>query len=179
MNINLRPFPTLTTERLILRKLNIQDADEIMYLRSNDNVNAYLDRDKAITIQDAKDFIKKIENILQNQEGAYWAITLNTNETLIGTICYYNFDLKNNIAEIGYELNPAYHGQGMMQEAIKKVIDYGFEVMQLDAITAFPRIDNESSVKLLKRNWFKLEPDFEFLNEHVGDHHAIYVLKRV
>jgi ribosomal-protein-alanine N-acetyltransferase len=178
MNIHLSPFPTLTTERLILRKLNIQDGDEIMYLRSNDQVNAYIDRDKAITIQDAKDFIKKIENTLQNREGVYWAITFNTNDTLIGTICYYNFDLENNIAEVGYELNPSYHGQGVMQEAINKVIEYGFDVMGLNVMTAFPRIDNESSVKLLKRNGFEQDAEYEYLNEHAGDGYAIYVLKK-
>jgi [ribosomal protein S5]-alanine N-acetyltransferase len=174
MNINLRPFPILTTERLTLRKLTVQDADEVFHLRSDNKVNACLDRKPATTIQDAKDFIKKIENTLQNMEGVYWAITFNTNEILIGTICYYNFDLENNIAEIGYELNPTYHGQGIMQEAIKKVIDYGFEAMQLYAITAFPRIDNESSIKLLKRNDFEINND-----ESLEENYAMYVLKRI
>ncbi|OKS87835.1 GNAT family N-acetyltransferase [Mucilaginibacter polytrichastri] len=173
MNINLSPFPTLTTERLTLRKLNTKDADAIFYLRSNNIVNAHLDRAPAKTIQEAKDFIQKIKKILQNQEGVYWAIALNTNDTLIGTICYYNFDLENNIAEIGYELNPTYHGQGIMQEAIKKVIDYGFETMQLNAITAFPRIDNQSSIKVLNRNGFELNA-----NEPAEDNYAVYVLKR-
>jgi len=174
MNINLSPFPTLTTKRLILRKLDIRDSDEIFYLRSNDQVNAYIDREPATTIRDAKDFIKKIENVLQNKEGVYWAITLNTNDRLIGTICYYNFDLENDIAEIGYELNPSYHSHGIMQEAIKKVIDYGFDVMQLNAITALPRIDNESSVKLLKRNSFELDNDGA-----AEDNYAMYILMRV
>jgi len=174
MNINLLPFPSLTTERLTLRKLTVQDADEVFHLRSDEKVNACLDRKPATTIQDAKDFIHKIENTLQNMEGVYWAITFNTNETLIGTICYYNLNLENNIAEIGYELNPTHHGQGLMQEALKKVIDYGLEVMQLNAITAFPRVDNESSIKLLKRTGFKLDN-----NEPVEDNYAMYVLKTV
>ncbi|WCT11341.1 GNAT family N-acetyltransferase [Mucilaginibacter jinjuensis] len=171
MNINLHPFPILTTERLTLRKLNEKDADAIFRLRSDNIVNAYLDREPAASIQDAKNFIQKIESILQNQQGVYWAIALNTNDTLIGTICYYNFDLENNVAEIGYELSPVYHGQGIMQEAIEKVIRYGFEVMQLNSITAFPRMDNENSIKLLKRNRFELD-------EAVEDNYAVYVLKR-
>jgi ribosomal-protein-alanine N-acetyltransferase len=176
MNINLSPFPKLTTERLVLRKLSDKDSDEIFFLRSNDQVNTYIDRDKAEIIQDAKDFIKKIENTLQNKTGVYWAITLNTNDRLIGSICYYNFDLENNIAEIGYELNPSYHGRGIMLETIKKVIDYGFDVMQLNAITALPRIDNESSIKLLKRTGFGMDADY--LNGDEGDDYAVYVLKR-
>ena len=174
MNINLRPFPILTTERLTLRKLTVQDADEVFHLRSDNKVNAYLDRKPAATIQDAKDFIKKIETNLQNMDSVYWAITFNTDETLIGTIGYWNFDPEHNIAEIGYELRSPYHGQGLMREAIKKVIAYGFEVMQLDAITAFCRIDNEGSIKLLKHNGFELDNV-----EPVEDNYAMYVLKRV
>ncbi len=174
MNINLRPFPILSTERLTLRKLNVQDAEEILHLRSDEKVNAYLDRSPATTIQDAKDFIKKIETNLQHMDSVYWAITFNTDETLIGTIGYWNFDLEHNIAEMGYELRSPYHGQGLMQEAIKKVIDYGVEVMQLDAITAFCRVDNENSIKLLKRSGFELDND-----EPVEDNYAMYVLKHI
>jgi ribosomal-protein-alanine N-acetyltransferase len=170
MNINLQPFPTLATERLTLRELNVQDAEEVFQLRSDDKVNAYIDRTPATSIQDAKDFIKKIEDNVQQMKSVYWAITLNTNKTLIGTTGYWNFDLERNIAEIGYELRSPYHGQGLMQEALKKVIAYGFEVLQLNAITAFCRVDNESSIKLLKRTGFKLDND-----EPV----AMYVLKRV
>ncbi|NCD71428.1 GNAT family N-acetyltransferase [Mucilaginibacter agri] len=170
MNINLSPFPALTTERLVLQKLSAEDANAILSLRSDDVVNTYLDRAPATSIQDARDFIQKIESTLQNKQGVYWVISLKTNDDLIGTICYYNFDLENSTAEIGYELLPQYHGKGLMQEAIEKVLTHGFEVMQLNSITAFPRMDNESSIKLLKRNGFEL-------GELVEDNYAMYVLR--
>ncbi|MCJ8209439.1 GNAT family N-acetyltransferase [Mucilaginibacter sp. RS28] len=161
MNINLNPFPELTTKRLLLRKLAPQDAAEIFRLRSNEQVNAYLDRARAQTIEDAQNFIQKIEAMLRQQHGVYWAITLKDNPSLIGTICFFGFDQNNDRAEIGYELLPEYNGKGMMQEALIGVVTYGFNVMELKAIVAETKIDNASSIKLLERSGFEVDASFE------------------
>jgi ribosomal-protein-alanine N-acetyltransferase len=167
-------FPALTTERLLLRKLDIKDSEEVLNLRSDESVNAYLDREKALTIQDAKDFIIKIEHTLRDGKGFYWALALKTNNILIGTICYWGMDIEKNTAEIGYELNPKYQGQGLMQEAIEKTIDYGFQVMRLNAIIANPMITNKNSIKLLMRNGFELDARDE--SGITEDDYAMYVL---
>ena len=54
------PFPQLETDRLILRQLSSRDEEEIFSLRSSDIVNKYLNRPKAKSIEDAKNFIEKI-----------------------------------------------------------------------------------------------------------------------
>ena len=50
---NFKPFPVLKTERLTLRKLASTDDNEIFALRSNENVNKYLDRKPSKSIDDA------------------------------------------------------------------------------------------------------------------------------
>ena len=57
--INFTPFPNLTTERLILRQVEIEDENEIFLLRSDSKVNKYLDRSIAKTIDDTWQFINK------------------------------------------------------------------------------------------------------------------------
>ena len=58
------PFPILTTERLTLRQLEINDEQEIFTLRSDNEINKYLGRQVANTIDDARNFINRInENI--------------------------------------------------------------------------------------------------------------------
>lgn len=61
LNLNFTPFPRLTTERLHLRRLSIQDSKEVLLLRSNEKVNEFIERPKTITIEDATHFIHKIE----------------------------------------------------------------------------------------------------------------------
>ena len=61
LHLNFTPFPVITTQRLILRKLNIKDAKEIMMLRSDEQVNKFIDRPKSIDLNEAKKFIEKID----------------------------------------------------------------------------------------------------------------------
>jgi ribosomal-protein-alanine N-acetyltransferase len=147
-------FPIITTERLILRDLNMNDADEIFKLRSDERVNKYLDRPKTTTRVEAEEFIKKINYSVNNSVSFYWAISLKTGSGLIGTICFWNLDAENGRAEMGYELHPDFQGKGLMQEAISAVIAYGFEKLQFKTIVAFPDAANERSIKILEKNKF-------------------------
>ena len=88
---NFKPFPVLKTERLTLRQLASSDDNEIFALRSNENVNKYLDRKPSKSIDDAKTFIQTINKNIQKNDSIYWAISLNDTDKLIGTICYLIF----------------------------------------------------------------------------------------
>jgi ribosomal-protein-alanine N-acetyltransferase len=77
----------------------------------------------------------------------------------VGTICYFNFSSDQPTAEVGYELHPSHQHKGIMQEALTTVLHYGFRVLQLKSVTAFPTVDNVSSIRLLERNGFKREDD--------------------
>lgn len=150
----------LTTDRLCLRGLLESDAPQILALRSNTEVNKYLDRNVNTSVDEALSFIKKIEAIVNNSEGLYWAITLKEKDELIGTICYWNLNAENKSAEIGYELHPDYHGLGFMQEAISAVLAFGFNDRHFELITACPKQGNKNSAKLLKKTGFSLTGNF-------------------
>ena len=152
-------FQSLSSKRLILRKPVQDDAKEIFNLRSDEQVNQYLDRETATSIEDAVTFIEKILAVINKNEGCYWAICLKENPTLVGTICYFDFSSEQATAEVGYELHPFYQHRGIMQEALTAVLHYGFQVLQLKSITAFPSADNVPSIRLLERNGFKKEND--------------------
>lgn len=150
---------SLSTERLILRKPVLDDAREIFNLRSNEQVNRYLDRQVAASIEDAITFIKDVLVTIDKNEGYYWVICLKENPRPVGTICCFDLSSDQTTAEIGYELHPFYQHKGIMQEALTTVLQYGFQVLQLKSITAFPAVDNVPSIKLLERNGFKREDD--------------------
>ena len=155
------PFPTLATERLILRQLEFRDEQEIFFLRSDERVNKYLVAPLAQNVEEAREFINKINTGIANNEWIYWGITLKNDNKLIGTICFWNISTKENKAEIGYVLHPDWQGKGLMQEAIYKVIEYGFEVMKLQSTEAVLHPDNERSIVLLKRTGFEYEGELD------------------
>lgn len=161
LNINFTPFPNLETERLVLRQLKPEDDNEIFSLRSDERVNKYILRTKAKSIEDAQEFIIKINKAISNNESIYWAIALENNSKLIGTIMYWNISKENLRAEIGYELHPDYQGKGLMQEAFSKVVEFGFDKIGLHSIEALVDPYNFASIKLLERNNFLKEAHFK------------------
>lgn len=152
---NFAPFPVLKTERLTLRQLVIGDANEIFALRSDPEVNRYLDREPAKSIDDAKTFIQIVNANMRKNDSIYWVITLNSTDKLIGTTCLFNFSDDNLKVEIGYELLPNFHGKGIMREATSKVIDYGFQHIGLNSIEAHTHSENQTSTRLLENLKFK------------------------
>ncbi|UEG49164.1 GNAT family N-acetyltransferase [Ferruginibacter lapsinanis] len=165
-----------TTERLLLRPLLPDDAKGILHIRSNDIVNRYIDRPKANTIEDAKEFLTRIENLTNNKGCYYWAIFLKETQELIGTICYFNFDNERRMAEIGYELLPDHQRKGIMLEAISTVINFGFETLNLSVIYALVKPDNERSVLQLLKNNFSKDINFEYINKEKSGNFNAYIL---
>lgn len=169
------PYPVLQTDRIRLRRVTVQDAETILFLRSNDVVNRFIDRQKLTGISDAVQYIDKINTRIANHEWIYWGISLSNHPDIIGTICLWRLSKERRYAELGYELTPEHHGKGIMSEALKAVIDYGFNVMQLSTIEAFTHSENSASVRLLERNHFTLQPeriDKGFPHNVVYTHHA-------
>jgi len=149
------PFPILTTERLTLRQLATSDEKEIFLLRSDSEINKYLDRQPCSTIDDARNFINKINENLSKNDSLYWAITLKDRNILIGTICLFGFSDENGKCETGYELLPNFQGQGIMKEAFEKIISYAFDTIKVQKIEASVHRNNQSSIKLLHKFSFR------------------------
>lgn len=162
-DINFASFPVLTTERLTLRQPTTDDQRDILALRSDPEVNKYLGRQPSKTIEDAINFINKINDNFEKNSSIYWIITRTKTKEFVGTICLYDFSKENNSCEIGYELMPKFQGQGIMKEATEKIIEYAFQTIQFQKIVAVTHKDNQNSSKLLEKFDFKksMEPDLE------------------
>ncbi|HSD08651.1 GNAT family N-acetyltransferase [Flavobacterium sp.] len=151
-------FPTLITERLTLRQLSKEDAEEVFQLRTDPQINKYLDRKPSKTLGDALNFINNINENIKNNESYYWAILMTGKEKLIGTICLFDFSKDKKNCEIGYELLTEYQGNGIMLEAIKKVIEYANQILGVKTIDALIHKENRNSIKLVQKlNFKKLE----------------------
>lgn len=147
----MKSFPTLTTEKLILRQLSDRDVQEIYLLRSDTLINKYLDRKPCKSLEDALEFIQKIKN----NSRSYWAIEQKGIDKLVGTICLFEVSEEQKKCEIGYELLTNYQGKGIMREAAKKIIEYSIHTLGIKTIDAYSHEANRSSANLLKELNFK------------------------
>ncbi|WP_262485638.1 GNAT family N-acetyltransferase [Chryseobacterium wanjuense] len=69
----------------------------------------------------------------------------------------YNFSEDRKVAEVGYELLPDYHRQGIMSEALNTVVNFAFNELHLHEILAMTHQSNENSKSLLLKHDFVLE----------------------
>ena len=161
LELNFNPFPQLTTERLVLTQMSIDDANEMFFLRSDESVMKYIDRPRAKSVEEAVQFIQMINTGLANNEYINWAITLKNDPRLIGNVCFWRIQKEHYRAEIGYTLHPDWHGKGIMQEAIIAVLDYGFKIMGLHSVEANVNPENIASIKSLERTGFVREAYFK------------------
>lgn len=157
LEINFTPFRNLETERLLLRRVVIEDVNEIFALRSDQKVMKYIPRPLVKTTEDALAHIALIDEKIDSNEGINWAITVKDNPKLIGIIGHYRIKSEHFRAEIGYMLLPEYQGKGIISEAIKEVVKYGFEVMKLHSIEAVIDPQNFASERVLQKNGFVKE----------------------
>lgn len=81
--------------------------------------------------------------------------------SIIGTIGYWRMQKEHYRVEIGYILYNGYQGKGIVDEALKALIKYGFQTMQLHSIEANVNPANAASMKLLEKNGFVKEAYFK------------------
>lgn len=172
LEINFGEFPVLETERILLRKFKVADAPELFEQRANNEVWRYIDKPQTQNIEEALELIKKILTAFENNEGIAWVIELKENKKNVGNLSFWRIDKANHRAEIGYLLLPEYWGKGITKEAIRKIIQYGFEVMKIHSIEANVNPLNIASIRLLERIGFVREGYFQenyFFNEKFFD----------
>ncbi len=153
-------FPTLTTDRLILRAFQLTDAAAMLRLRTDVSVMEFMDTSPLKDLDAATRFIQQIHDDFQSKSGINWAISLAGETDMIGYVNYWRMIPAHFRAELGYALLPAFWGKGLMTEAVEAVIAYGFERLNLHSIEANINPDNLPSQRLLERLHFRKEAHF-------------------
>ncbi|QBO35220.1 N-acetyltransferase [Periweissella cryptocerci] len=144
LKAQLAAYTTITTERLTLRPVTLADAADIYaYLRDEETV-------KFISVPPAK----SIEDVIENSIKSYFMLNplgkwgIEYAGKLVGTIDL-RLDDNNRSAEIGYVLNQAYWGQGIMPEAANAIVQLGFEKLNLVRIHAEHDVLNPKSGRVM------------------------------
>jgi RimJ/RimL family protein N-acetyltransferase len=151
----------LKTERLILRPLNIRDAESIFAYRSDAITNQYQGWVPK-TIGDAQTFISKVaENIDEYDTWFQFVIISKVDGELVGDIGIHFFDVDRYQVEIGCTLAKSYHGKGIAIEALKGIIEYLFIKLYKRRITCSIDPQNLASIKMVERLGFRKEAHFK------------------
>jgi ribosomal-protein-alanine N-acetyltransferase len=163
MSINtvFQEFPQIETKNLILRRISPADVNALFGILSDVKVTEFYDDDAFTDIAQASDQIKAWENGYKNRVCIRWGISQKDEGKIIGSCGYYGIHTWNLRASFGYELACEYWRQGIMTEALRAMIDYGFDEMGLNRIDAVVMPGNIASIKMLERLGFHNEGRLE------------------
>lgn len=168
-------FPTLETERLILREITKEDTEGIFACFSNDEVTRYYGQETLQNLKQAEDFIEFFRKNYHDKRGIRWAIERKEDKGIIGTIGFNAWLPKHKRAEIGYELHPNHWRKGYTSEAVLAILTYGFDVMELTRVGAIVFKENEASQNLLTKIGFQEEGILKKYMYQNGVAHDTYV----
>lgn len=150
-------FLTLQTPRLLLRKLTIEDAEDIFAYASDPQVTRYTLWDHHQSIKDTYEYLNNIAfKLYRSGKGMKWGIVEKESGKLIGT-CSLHTETIHRRAELGYVLARDYWGRGLMTEAAQTAIAFGFHVMHLLRIQAYCAVENVGSAKVLEKSGMQFE----------------------
>lgn len=144
----------LETDRLILRPLELSDAEDFFAMDNNPEVHKYLWQNPT---QEIAETIKIIESVRgqyeKNNIGRFATVLKETGEFIGWTgIKYIDDHIENgntNFYDYGYRLNEKFWGKGYASEASVAWLDYGFNQMKIDKMNAYAHLDNGASNHIL------------------------------
>jgi [ribosomal protein S5]-alanine N-acetyltransferase len=167
-------FPTLQSERLLLRKMDEYDAEALYAYFSQDIVTQYFGMDTLKELEDAHKLLDNFQQTFEQKRGYRWGIILKETNTLIGTFGIHSLIATHKRAEIGYDLNPDYWHKGYATEALETVLEFGFNELELHRIGAIIFPENTASKNLvLKRGFVKEGLLRHYVFQHSKSHDTI------
>jgi [ribosomal protein S5]-alanine N-acetyltransferase len=172
--------PILETERIILREARLSDAADILVFRGDPEVQRF-NGPVMQTVQEVQKLIEDLQAEFTAQEGVSWAVTIKPEDTVVGLFGIHHWNHYHRRAEVGYDLARSYWGQRLASEALRAMLGYGFENLNLHRIYARTIADNYESVRLLENIGFQREGtqrEYSWEDDGIFHDSAIYGLLR-
>ncbi len=144
-------MPLLETERLRLRRLCMRDAADIFDYSRDPQVAKYVLWDAQTSLSEARGYLRFMLRKYRLGEPASWGIELKATGRIVGTIGFMWIQRDNAAAEVGYSLARGLWNRGLMTEALRAVIDFGFRGLNLNRIEAQHESENPASGAVMRK----------------------------
>ncbi|MDQ7024323.1 MAG: GNAT family protein [Anaerolineae bacterium] len=149
-------FPSLATERLMLREITPEDVTALLMHFGNPEVVKFIAMQPIKTIAQANEWLKWMGGFFAAKDGLRWGITLQDG-TFVGSTGLHLWNREAHYAQIGCDIAHKFWGNGYGQEAMREIIDFGWNQMKLNRIEAEIVMGNQASIHVMKKLGFQQE----------------------
>lgn len=150
-------FPVLSTKRLVLRAMTMEDATAFRALLSIPEVTRYSNWPDAPSEEEGVQIAQEYAGLFSSEKGCSWVIEDLQFGNFIGSIRFNYFNKSSKVGGIGYELHPRYWGCGLMTEAVRTVVAHGHDYFDINRIEAWTLPGNPASDRVLEKSGFRYE----------------------
>ena len=169
------PFPVFDLNNIVLRELTDMDAEDYFNYMIKPEMAIYItESNRPKSIEEAQKEVRYWSSLYKNHSSFYWGIALKNDNRLIGTAGFNMINLEHHRAEISYDLDVSFWGQGIMLKSIKNILKFA-DYIGVIRIQATVITDNFRSINVLERCDFTREGVLKKY-EIVGNEHQDYYM---
>lgn len=145
-------LPELETERLLLRRMRLGDAEAMFDYASDPEVTRYVLWETHRSVEDSEAFLRLAVEGYERGDFGGWGIVLKDSGRFVGTCGVdVGYAPEHARAELGYVLAREHWGKGLMPEAVRAVIRFGFGRMGLNRLEARCVAENTASARVMEK----------------------------
>lgn len=150
----------IKTNRFILRKISLDDINDIFEILSDKETTKYLNINRHKCINDTKTLLNDYLNGLKDGTKYPFAIINKDTKEFLG-IFLIKLDLydEDSFESTAY-INKKYWNKGILSEVLPYMIDYAFNEIKTENFRGFVMEENGASARVLEKNGFRLEKIF-------------------
>lgn len=157
MTFDFSTFPVLTTERLYLRQLTVDDAPAMQAIFSDAEVLRFLNNTPTETLDQAIGMIEWLNGVFATDDAVNWAITDKESGRFIGICGTHNWHKTDRRVDVGYTLARDEWGKGYATEVTRAMLAWCFENLDVHRVQADITDGNIGSERVLLKCGFKVE----------------------
>jgi ribosomal-protein-alanine N-acetyltransferase len=173
-------FPTLQTARLTLRELRDEDAPAAFPLYSDPEATRFVGKPPHASLDETLELLRRNQHLHPAGAGVAWGLCLRGEDRFIGYAGHWRLMKQHHRSEIGYMLLPEHWGVGLMNEALRAILSFGFDRMGLNSVEAQTDPANTRSQRTLELLGFRqdglLRESYYFAGEYTDT--AVFTLLR-
>ncbi len=167
-------YPTLYSERLMLRPFHLDDAPDIQRLAGDKEIALKTENiPHPYEKSHAEEWIRTHQEKFDKQEEISWAIAHREQSHLIGTIGIINIHSEYELAEIGYWIGKPFWGRGYCSEAGHAVLEYAFTSLELIRVCAAHFKSNHASGRVMQKLGMSYEGCLRSHVKRMGFYHDL------
>ncbi|KFN03368.1 N-acetyltransferase [Bacillus clarus] len=144
---NINEVQKLETKRILLRKLELQDLDNLFQVYSDPQTTTYVPREVHKTKDETRILLENMIETNKKRKSFIWSILLKENQKVIGTCGIWK--QLHNSASLGAVIGPVYWGKGLIVEVLEEVIKFGFQELDLNRIEGRCDVRNIASERVM------------------------------